>query len=179
MRAPLLGYRRILPWPSGRKRASARCRFAQITDTHVTDAEERTRTFVEDIQELNAAQPGLTFVVATGDLVNAGSNTNDFAAYVASLTQFRMPIFNLPGNHDAQGSLPHYHHYLGPDYYSFNVGDCHFVLLNCLTFEDQQKAWIEQDLAAAPKKSTPIFALHFLPTPEQVRYMRNWGGWRY
>ena len=37
---------------------------------------------------------------------------------------------------------------------------------------EQQKAWIAKDLAAAPRGATRIFALHFLPTREQVEYMK-------
>ena len=75
-------------------------------------------------------------MIATGDLVNNGKNTFEFENYVRAMAGFRMPLFNVPGNHDAKGSMPHYHRYLGPDHYSFNVGDGHFVMLNCLNFDE-------------------------------------------
>jgi outer membrane protein assembly factor BamB len=71
--------------------------------------------------------------------------------------------------------MPHYHRYLGPDHYSFNVGDGHFVMLNCLSFDEEQKAWVEKDLAAAPRGTARVFALHFLPTREQVEYLAKLG----
>ena len=160
-------------WPESRQ---STVRFVQITDVHVASKEDTVTTFIEDIAEINALQPEAAFALATGDLVNDGKTTVQFENYLRGTATFRMPIFNLPGNHDARGSMPHYHHYLGPDYYSFNVGDCHFLMLNCLSFDDQQKGWIEKDLAAAPKGATRIFALHFLPTREQVEYMRELGG---
>jgi outer membrane protein assembly factor BamB/3',5'-cyclic AMP phosphodiesterase CpdA len=162
----------LVEWPESRRGA---VRFVQITDIHVASKEDTITTFIEDIAEINALHPEAAFVMATGDLVNAGKETVQFENYLRGTATFRMPLFNLPGNHDARGSMPHYHHYLGPDYYSFNVGDCHFVMLNCLSFDDQQKAWIGKDLAAAPRGATRFFALHFLPTREQVEYLGKLG----
>jgi len=159
-------------WPESRRSA---VRFVQITDIHVTGKEDTVTTFAEDIAEIDALQPEAAFALATGDLVNDGKKTAEFESYLCGAASFRMPLFNLPGNHDAIGSLPHYHQYLGPDYYSFNVGNCHFIMLNCLSFDEQQKAWIVRDLAAAPKGATRIFALHFLPTREQVEYLGSLG----
>jgi outer membrane protein assembly factor BamB len=163
----------LAEWPESRRRA---VRFVQITDIHVASKEDTVTTFMEDIAEINAMQPEAAFALATGDLVNAGKETSQFENYLRGTAGFRIPLFNLPGNHDANNSMPHYHRYLGPDYYSFNVGDGHFVMLNCLSFDEQQKAWIAKDLAAAPKGATRIFALHFLPTRKQVEYLRKLGG---
>ncbi len=162
----------LVEWPESRRGA---VRFVQITDIHVAEKPETATTFSEDIAEINALQPGAVFVVATGDLVNNGKNTSEFESYVRTMAGFRMPLFNVPGNHDAKGSMPHYHRYLGPDHYSFNVGDGHFVMLNCMSFDAEQKAWVEKDLAAAPKGAARIFALHYLPTREQVEYLRKLG----
>ena len=165
----------LLEWPASRR---SEVRFVQITDIHVTQKDDTVSTFSEDIEEINALQPEAAFVIATGDLVNNGKSTFEFENYVRTMAGFRIPLFNVPGNHDAKapGSMAHYHHYLGPDYYSFNVGDGHFVMLNCLSFDEEQKAWIEKDLAAAPKGAARIFALHYLPTREQVEYLRKLGG---
>ncbi len=163
----------LVEWEASRRSA---VRFVQITDIHVAQKEDTVTTFSEDIEEINALQPAAAFAMATGDLVNVGKETAQFENYLRGTASFRIPLFNLPGNHDAKGSLPHYHRYLGPDYYSFNVGDCHFLMLNCLSFDDQQKAWIAKDLAAAPRGATRIFALHYLPTRDQVEYMSKLGG---
>jgi outer membrane protein assembly factor BamB len=163
----------LVDWPESRQSA---VRFVQITDIHVANSEDTVSTFVEDIAEINALKPEPAFVMATGDLVNTGKDTNQFKNYLQGTAALRLPLFNLPGNHDANGSMPHYHQYLGPDHYSFNVGDCHFVMLNCMNYDEQQKAWIEKDLAAAPKGATRIFALHYLPTRAQVEYMAKLGG---
>ncbi len=165
----------LVAWPESVKSA---VRFVQISDTHVTETEETGRTFVEDIAEINNLAPAAAFALASGDLVNIGNKTNEYEGYVRGIASFKLPLFNLPGNHDAKSAegLAHYHRYLGPNYYSFNVGNCHFVLLDAMRFdEDVQRQWISQDLAAAPKGATRIFALHYLPTQKQVEYLSKLG----
>jgi outer membrane protein assembly factor BamB len=165
----------LAEWPETRQ---GPLRFVQITDIHVTDTAEALHTFEEDLAEINALDPKPAFVLGTGDFVNSGKSTAQYENYVRGLASSRLPVFNLPGNHDARsaGTMEHYHHYLGPDYYSVNAGECHLLLLNCLNFDAQQKAWIAKDLAAAPKGTTRVFALHYLPTVEQLKYMAELGG---
>jgi len=100
----------LVEWPESRRGG---VRFVQITDIHIAEKEETVSTFGEDIAEINSLQPEAVFVIATGDLVNNGKNTFEFENYVRAMTAFRMPLFNVPGNHDARGSMPHYHLYLG------------------------------------------------------------------
>lgn len=165
----------LLAWPESNKDT---LRFVQVSDTHVTASEEVVRTFVEDIEEINTLAPEAAFALGTGDLVNVGKNTNEYEGYVRGIASFKIPYFNIPGNHDAisEEGLQHYHHYLGPDYYSLNAGNCHFIFLNSMRFDAEvQKAWIEKDLAAAPKKATRIFAFHYLPTQSQLEYLAGLG----
>ena len=151
-------------------------RFAQITDIHVA-GEATVDTFIADLAEINSVHPGVAFILATGDLVNDGKNASEYDNYLRSISTSKLPVFNVPGNHDAASplSLPNYRHYLGPLNYSFNVGDCHLVVVNCLAFDDEQKAWIKSDLAAAPAGSRRLVAMHFLPSQEQVDYFSGLG----
>ncbi len=151
-------------------------RFAQITDIHVTD-HATVRTLVEDLDEINSLDPGAEFVLATGDLVNNGKNVPEFDNYARGIRTSRLPVFNVPGNHDASNaeSMANYRRILGPEYYSFNVGNCHLVVVNSMAFDDAQKAWIAKDLALAPKGSRRIFAMHYLPTEAQMDYLDSVG----
>ena len=164
-------------WPESRSEA---VRFVQITDIHITN-EDTVNTFNEDTDEINALDPKTTFVIATGDLVNQGAKLEEYQNYVKAISRFKAPFFSVIGNHDLCGGtdrLKNYRDFLGPDYYSFNVGDCHFVAMNCMDFDanDIQKNWIEKDLAAAPKGYHRIFAQHFLPTRPQLEYLAGLGG---
>ena len=64
-----------------------------------------------------------------------------------------------------------YHHYLGPDYYSFTRGGVHFVGLNTVDIDDQryyghvdslQLAWLERDLALVPP-TMPVVTFDHIP----------------
>lgn len=146
-------------------------RFAQITDIHVT-GESTVETFIADLAEINSVHPGVAFILATGDLVNDGKNLSEYENYMKATATSRLPVFNVPGNHDAMSDagMANYRRLLGPEFYSFNVGNGHFVVLNCMKFDDEHKAWIARDLAAAPKGSRTFFAMHFLPTQAQMDY---------
>ena len=153
-------------------------RFVQVSDTHVTEAAETVRTFAEDAREINALEPRAAFVMATGDLVNRGAESPQFDGYIEAIAHFELPLFNLPGNHDTNTpeGLKHYHRYLGPDCYSFNAGNCHFVLIDFLRYKEASvRAWIDADVAAAPKGATVVFALHGLPTEEQLKHFGRLG----
>ncbi len=152
-------------------------RFAQIADIHVTANEDTVSTFTSDLAEINAVSPGVAFILATGDLVNNGATVKEFENYVRSIATSTLPVFNVPGNHDAKmpGSDGNYVRHLGPLNYSFNVGNCHIVVVNCLDFGDVQKAWMERDLAVAPAGSRRIVAMHYLPTQAQADYFAGLG----
>lgn len=161
------------PWIASR---TENVRFVQITDIHITNS-STVRTFVEDLDEINSLDPEPAFILATGDLVNDGKRLSEYENYVRAAKTSRLPIFNLPGNHDAitEESMANYRRFLGPDHYSFNMGGCHFVVVNCMAFDDAQKAWIAKDLAAAPKGSRRVFAMHYLPTQGQMDYFSSVG----
>jgi outer membrane protein assembly factor BamB len=189
----------LVEWPESSRDTA---RFVQVSDTHVTREPDSVRTFREDLAEIDAVEPKPAFVLATGDLVQIGSESAQFEGYVAGSENLVLPLFNLPGNHDLYepGGLAHYHRYLGPDYYSFNFGGCHFVLVNGNDTSDGdeqapiaqyiatgelppetpeavgvQHRWILRDLAAAPEGTTVIFATHFLPSPLMLRYFSKLG----
>lgn len=165
----------LVDWPESR---ADTIRLVQISDTHVTAARDTVQTFAEDAREINALAPKAAFVIATGDLVDRGALTPQFDGYLEAIAHFELPLFNLPGNHDTntKEGLEHYHRYLGPDCYSFNAGGCHFVLLDYLRYRDQSvQEWVRRDLAAAPKGATVVFAMHALPTEEQLTYFASVG----
>lgn len=102
-----------------------------------------------------------------------------------------LPIYHCLGNHDIWGlaapdtaaykSDPSYGKKLGLDglgiekpYYSFNQGGWHFVAMDSISYDpshpagwiggldDEQFAWLEQDLASTPK-ATPVVVYSHLP----------------
>ena len=78
------------------------------------------------------------------------------------------PDPTAPASHVSREVMDWYHRRFGSSWYSFDEGDCHFVVLNsqimngALPDAAEQEAWVEKDLAAHAKKRLFIF-LHMPP----------------
>jgi hypothetical protein len=162
--------------------------FVHASDTHISPASAprtvRLRQLVDSIQP--------AFTIITGDLVRdalrVGENeaTGYYELFNAEAAKFTGPVWTVPGNHENFGierklsgvAADHplygramYHHFRGPDYYSFNAGGIHFVALNSVDIDDQsyyghvdslQLAWLARDLAAVPA-SVPVITFNHIP----------------
>ncbi|WP_423128386.1 calcineurin-like phosphoesterase C-terminal domain-containing protein [Gaoshiqia sp. Z1-71] len=109
---------------------------------------------------------------------------NNFALnqYLTQMNKINCTVFNLMGNHDndpyyagdwfAENT---YKNIIGPTYYSFNLGNVHYVVLDNVEYINtggsqgvlgqrnyndvvvaDQMAWLQKDLATITDKSTPI-----------------------
>ncbi|MDJ0786285.1 MAG: calcineurin-like phosphoesterase family protein [Myxococcota bacterium] len=106
----------------------------------------------------------------------------------AVIGQIGVPWYNVPGNHelnflaeDDAGSLETFKRFFGPPYYSFDVGDAHFVVLDNIEYKgngesdpgdyrgsggyearigEAQLRWLEKDLALVPDDQLVFLAMH-------------------
>lgn len=84
-------------------------RFIQLTDTHLFDRADGTLRGVNTAQSLaavvaavRAREPHIDGVLATGDLSHDGG-TPSYRRFVRLLAPLNVPIYCIPGNHDALG----------------------------------------------------------------------------
>jgi predicted MPP superfamily phosphohydrolase len=162
--------------------------FIHASDTHIGPAVvARTQRFRALADSLAPA-----FVIITGDLVKDALRVGETEAtgyyemFMREAALFKRPLWTVPGNHENFGiergkskvTTAHplygrkmYHHYEGPDYYSFNFGGVHFVGLNTVDIDDQsyyghvdslQLAWLERDLAMVPP-TMPVVTFNHIP----------------
>ncbi|WP_051536236.1 metallophosphoesterase N-terminal domain-containing protein [Marinilabilia salmonicolor] len=114
-----------------------------------------------------------------GDLVF--DRMDFFPEYIASLEKTGKPVFRVVGNHDINlnnrsnaETTRSYKKYFGPDYYAFNRGEIHYVVLNDVFYlgreyfymgylTEQQLSWLEKDLEYVEPGSTVVVAVH-IPT---------------
>ena len=177
-----------LAFALGRERPGAELTFIHASDTHISPASlartQRLRALVDSIR------PGLLLI--TGDLVRdalrvgEAEATGYYELFAKERNAFQTPVFTVPGNHENFGierDTSHvptthplygrgmYHHYFGPDYYSFTRGGVHFVGLNTVDIDDQryyghvdslQLAWLERDLALVPA-DMPVVTYDHIP----------------
>lgn len=137
--------------------------FVQITDIHVAGS-DTVQPFTEDIKEINSLAGKIGFVIATGDLVENGNNETAYENYKKAVLEFRFPLRNAIGNHDAP--IENYRKFLGPDYYSFDLAQKHFVVLDCLnpSLDPSRYAeWLKKDLESQPKEKDIIVFQHYHP----------------
>jgi hypothetical protein len=162
--------------------------FAHASDTHISPASlprtQRLRTVVDSLRP--------AFLLIAGDLVRDALRVPEAEArsyydlFMHEFGQFVTPAWTVPGNHENFGieqNLSHvessnplfgrqmYHHYLGPDYYSFTYGGVHFVGLNTVDIEGPsyyghvdslQLAWLARDLARIPT-TMPVVTFDHIP----------------
>lgn len=166
----------------------AEFKFIHASDTHLSEVSlHRTRRLKTLADSLKPE-----FVLVTGDLVKDALRVPESEAaalyemYVRETKKFTMPVWSTAGNHEIFGierqlslvskNNPLYgkkmfHHYLGPNYYSFNYGGIHFIALDDIDFEDLwyyghvdsvQVAWLKKDLAAVPA-TVPVVTFAHMP----------------
>jgi predicted MPP superfamily phosphohydrolase len=179
---------RPIAFALARDPAGAELTFIHASDTHISPASQprtqRLRALVDSVA------PGL--LIITGDLVRdalrvpEAEATGYYELFMKERAAFRTPVFTVPGNHENFGierDTSHvpathplygramYHHYLGPDYYSFTSGGVHFVGLNTVDINDQQYyghvdslqlAWLARDLALVPP-TMPVVTFDHIP----------------
>src|SRR5688572_3918223 len=161
--------------------------FVHASDTHISEQSlPRTRRLRHVVDSLRPA-----FALITGDLVRDALRVPEAEArgyydlFVRERNAFRTPVHTVPGNHeifgietDKSGVAPShplfgkkmYRSYLGPDYYSFNMGGVHFVALNTVDIatgnfyhgqvDSLQLAWLKRDLAALPPRTVVVTFNH-------------------
>ena len=125
------------------------------------------------------------YVLTLGDLTwDAYWYENQFglSEYIGEMKKINCPVFNIMGNHDNDpyfagdwNAEARYKNVIGPTYYSFNLGNIHYIALDNTeytntggasgvvgsrnynsTIVNDQMEWLKKDLAAITDKNTPI-----------------------
>ena len=116
------------------------------------------------------------FGLVAGDIVH--DNLGLYERHNRLMSQMGIPIWNVPGNHDLNLESPNYDYatqtyksVFGPDYYSFDYGQVHFLALNNVGFKGKDKGyegqidarqmqWIENDLKDVPTDKLIMIITH-------------------
>jgi len=179
--------------PAGRRLFS----FVVVADTHVNEHEDRSLSPFQTnarangraryvMHEIAALDPAPAFVVHLGDMVHPVPSLPTYgeaaARYKAIAEVLQVPVHLVPGNHDigdksvdwmpadivCDDYIEIYKRTFGADYFSFDQGPIHCVILNALLInsglpgEEKQRDWLESDLAAQDGKRVFLF-IHYPP----------------
>ncbi len=114
--------------------------------------------------------------LVAGDVVN--DNLALYERHNRLMAQIGIPMWNVPGNHDLNPESPNYTYatqtfksVFGPDYYSFDYGQVHFLALNNVGFKGKgqgyeghidanQMQWIANDLKDVPSNKLIMIITH-------------------
>lgn len=143
--------------------------------------------FLTDLDELKKSYPAGTkfYGLNIGDMVweeYREKNNVWYPEYKNVMRSVDFPLFHAIGNHDYddryenddKASEGEYNTYLGPTYYSFNIGNIHHVVLDNMVYKNEgvtrnfdvrlsqeQLDWLYKDLLAMPSTVNTVFvSLH-------------------
>jgi outer membrane protein assembly factor BamB/predicted phosphodiesterase len=150
-----------------------------VSDTHIggaTAAEDLERT-VNDIN----AQPGIAFVMISGDITEFGSD-EELALAKKLLSQLQKPWYLVPGNHDTKWSesgCNTFRTVFGGETFSFQYKGYWFLGTNCGPnmrmgpgqIPRENIVWLEQQLQQQQDKNLPIIFINHYP---QDSSLNNW-----
>jgi len=154
-------------------------RFAWLSDTHV-GSDRGAGDLRASVSDINA-QPGLSFVLVTGDITEMGSYAN-FRLAKDILDGLRVPYHIIPGNHDTKWSGSggsDFQRLWGADRFAFASGGFRFIGLSqgpVLRMGDghwapQDVRWLEGLLAEPGGATKPTFFVSHYPLDESIA---NW-----
>ena len=150
-----------------------------VVDASVKDLKQLINTYYKD-QPLHA--------LMCGDVI--GNEMKYFPSVKEIVETSNVPFFYTPGNHDVDNSRSDaagkatFKQYFGPNYYSFNRGKIHYVVLDdvfCVGrgsatiayLTERQLNWLEQDLSRVKQGSTLVVAFH-IPTYTREARHQEW-----
>jgi hypothetical protein len=117
-----------------------------------------------------------SFILSMGD--NVGDNLALYPRLLNIMSKTGMPVWLVAGNHDVNYDAPDAAHSyetfkreFGPNYYSFNYGEVHFVVLNDIYYPDSlhsyhgyidstQMTWLANDLKFVSKNNLIVLNMH-------------------
>ena len=140
-------------------------------DIVAPDAEAFRQSCTGDVYSINLGDLVYNYMYAWDD-------------YLDGAAKIQCPTFNVIGNHDydqanlfetEQGNV-YFETYVGPEHYSFDLGDVHYVVMNTILYDrkntdesyhygldDRTLAWLRSDLAFVPKDKVVVTCTHHNP----------------
>ena len=114
------------------------------------------------MRQINSTSQDLAFIQVSGDLTNNATDA-EFQHYRNGTAASRLPVWPAVGNHEYfNGGQPtyaaridNYRRHVGPEWYSFDHGNRHFLVLEnngAAPFEEQRE-WVEATSRRTPRAS--------------------------
>jgi outer membrane protein assembly factor BamB len=126
--------------------------FANVADPHVVN---NPQDWPPQIRQINSTGREIGFITVSGDLTNNATDA-EFQMYRNGTAESDLPVWPAVGNHEYfsgggtsyAARIDNYRRYVGPEWYSFDYGDRHFLILenNGQAPFSEQFDWVRRDL---------------------------------
>jgi len=150
------------------EQAAAPLTFVVAADSHTTNSPAASWDGgdLEDAidQAIGLAEPPRFFTIV-GDITQ-GNQPAQFSRVEAALSGVTVPWVPVPGNHDWYDGGAEWRAHWGPDQYSFDAGQVHFVVWDTNLPAEQQISFVRSDLQRVTNEMTVVGLGHESPTDE-------------
>ncbi len=173
-----------------------------------TNDREQFKNFVKDVNAYVAGAEGRIYAMTLGDMTWDQFwevNKYGYQDYLEDANQIKgVMVYHTIGNHDHSmyeigdfNTVKSYKELIAPTYYSFNIGQVHYVVLDDIECTNSQPAkdtngnpcyvrsykenivqqqleWLQKDLSFVPTSTPLVVAMHApLYTPDGTYYLMN------
>lgn len=150
-------------------------KFIHISDTeiHGSNTNDEHSDWVQNIRDY-ASNENVAFIINGGDICYESGLRNHI--HLMNTQNMNIPVFYSIGNHDlVKGEYGEqlFEQIYGPVYYSFDVGNVHYIVTPMMSGDYQPSyrpedvyKWIKNDLAMIPNNKPIIVFGHDLPTTD-------------
>jgi Calcineurin-like phosphoesterase len=125
------------------------------------DNKNSVTTFNHLIDRVN--QEDVSFSIDNGDLVYDG-DIEKYKFFLAQAERFQEPLLTSVGNHEIlEGGRANYYDIFGPFYYSFQIGQSYFIVLDdseAKALDPTQMDWLESELAKSQAYKYRFVVMH-------------------
>jgi len=160
--------------------------FLVLADTQTQDERDMELLHAETVPDVEETVRALgdtsVFGVSCGDIM--WDRLELYPEYERAVSRMGIPFFQVVGNHDLdfdgptdQASVQTFRRHFGPNYYSFNRGAVHYVVLDDVFWnydsyfgylDADQLAWLEADLARVEAGRPVVVFVHIPVQSTQV-----------
>jgi 3',5'-cyclic AMP phosphodiesterase CpdA len=122
------------------------------------------RSVFEPLLRDIARNKDVAFALDDGDLVDGGT-VSHYRRFLDQVQKnLSIPVLVAIGNHDLNyGSNNNYQKIFGPTYYSFQVGQGYFIVLDAITeagFDKTERVWLEKELRKGQSAKVRFVFMH-------------------
>ncbi|HEX5061781.1 MAG TPA: PQQ-binding-like beta-propeller repeat protein [Kofleriaceae bacterium] len=148
--------------------------FVVASDTHLPITQEYITAADLALAATNATatDPAPAFFTILGDITQSNQ---EFDLVETALAGLEVPWIPVPGNHDWYDGGAAWFKHFGPDNYSFDIGDTHFVVWNMAMNDTDIRTYLGAELQRVPRTMTIVALTHAPPSEPVIDALRELG----